>query len=751
MHFLKKKKNKILTLVLVASLATSLSFGSVIYYSFSDANISFDTSSNGITDAELAPINNATNDAVVSNRDNKLKPSPEKIIRETETNTERLVIPTVKKDDKVNEAAKPETKPEIRRPDNNTVRPIRTRSTTKIVINGVTVEAEIEGSPAFHVHSEDTRRRITNPTKPYQNHTVDKILSVKVTEELRRSVISESLNAGEGYDSGAALFNNSLFNVFDKDLSNTNDVEKTLEELEAVANQNASVYENTLERYKRLLDSDNVVNFLKPGAKEKYEELKPKFKTNKQRYIWLIANLDKNKFTKIASTSEKYLAQGLTISPRSAFINEKGEIDSNGWGPPAEYNTVTSRIQKDNSTYRVFDYDTHYNRSSDSIESGNYPGWTKTDVTNQYTSKYDFQEGQGITISELKRDKATDAKDKINSGLVLEIDVSKDYAYKKTKDLIKKLKENKQTITSYRIKNMGEKDSAQNFIEILSELPEEIPQLELFFSDKATNTASLIALENKKIKDLSLYTNGNSLRRSWSYNPLALRNTTWINTIDYNVSAEYSKHEKISTRITFNTLAFDQKDYEKDGDYSRINDGLRMVYYARNNEPFFQGGFGPGLSPDKSLGENSYPTGLDFTRIPKIKSLRGLRFDDEYNSSNRSRKITELTLYNTGSAFDISVEELNNANLEHLSTGEGNPEKPKIYFSNGNETTSIKITGQGTISDKGREYLSKYFEYGESFKGRPKQVEVESGATELKKQLENWGFNVSVSNGREFT
>ncbi|WP_369024943.1 hypothetical protein, partial [Mycoplasma capricolum] len=36
---------------------TSLSFGSVIYYSFSDANISFDTSSNGITDAELAPIN----------------------------------------------------------------------------------------------------------------------------------------------------------------------------------------------------------------------------------------------------------------------------------------------------------------------------------------------------------------------------------------------------------------------------------------------------------------------------------------------------------------------------------------------------------------------------------------------------------------------------------------------------------------------------------------------------------------------
>ncbi|WP_434343876.1 putative immunoglobulin-blocking virulence protein [Mycoplasma sp. 06067-C1-B144P-99-0482-3] len=749
MHILKKKKSKILAMALVASLATSLSFGSVIYYSISDANISFETSSNGITDAELAPINNATNDAIISNRDNKLKPSTEKIIKETDKNIEKLVIPTVKKDEKI-DAAKPETKPEIIRP-NSGSKPRSSRFSTKIYINGVEVEAEIEGSPAFHVHSEDVTRKIANPTRPYQNHTVDKILNIKVTDELRNSVINDSLTGSSGgYDSGAALFNNSLFNVYDQELSKTTDLNKSLESLEAVANQNSEVYKNTLERYKRLLDSSNVVNFLKPGAKEKYEQLKSQFKTNTQRYIWLIANLDKNKFTKIASTSEKYLKEGLTISPRSAFINENGEIDSNSWGPPAEYNTVTSRLQKDNSTYRVFDYDQYYNRPSDSIESGNYPGWTKKDVTSNYISTYGFETGKGITISELTRDKHTNAKDKINSGLVLEIDASQDYAYGKTKELIKKFKEKNQKIISYRIKNMGEVNSSQNFIDILSELPDEIPQLELFFSDKATNTASLIALENKKIKELSLYTNGNSLRRSWSYNPLALRNTTWINTIDYNVSAEYSKYAKITTRITFNTLAFDEKDFQ-DGKYDRINDGLRMVYYARNNEPFFQGGFGPGLSPDKSLGENSYPTGLDFTRIPKIRSLRGLRFDDEYNSSNRSRKITELTLYNTDSAFNISVEELNNANLEHLSTGEGNLEKPKIYFSNGNETTSIKITGQGTITDKGREYLRKYFEYGESFKGRPRIVKVESGATELQNQLRQWGFNVNVSNGREFT
>ncbi|WFQ92521.1 putative immunoglobulin-blocking virulence protein [Mycoplasma feriruminatoris] len=749
MHIWKKKKNKILIMALAASLATSVSFGSVIYYSFSDANISFDTNSNGITDAELAPINNATNDAIVSNRDNKLKPSNEKIIRETDS-TERLVIPTVKKEEK-NEAAKPEFKPDIRRPESATVKPRTTRSVTKIYINGVEVEAEIEGSPPFHVHEGDRSRKITNPTRPYQNHTVDKILSVKVTDDLRKSVIKESLSGGNGgYDSGAALFNNSLFNVFNKELVNTDNLDKTLEGLEAVANQNQSVYQNTLERYKRLLDSPNVVNFLKPGAKEKYEQLKSQFKTNTQRYIWLIANLDQSKFTKIASTSEKYLEQGLTISPRSAFINEAGEIDSNGWGPPNEYNTVTSRIQRDNSTYRVFDYDTPYNRSSDSIESGVYPGWTKRDVTSDYTSEYGFEAGKGITISELKREKETNAKDKINSGLVLEIDASQDYAYEKTRDLIKKFKDKGKKITSYRIKNMGEVNSAQTFIDILSELPDEIPQLELFFSDKATNTASLIALENKKIKELSLYTSGNSLRRSWSYNPLALRNTTWINTIDYNVSAEYSKYAKITTRITFNTLAFDEKDFV-DGKYDRINDGLRMVYYARNNEPFFQGGFGPGLSPDKSLGENSYPTGLDFSRVTKIRSLKGLKFDDEYNSSNRSRKITELTLYNSGSAFDISAEELNEASLHHLSTGEGNPEKPKIYFSNGNETKSIKITGKTKLTEEGRNNLNKYFEYGESLKYGSKQVEVDKDATELMKQLKDWGFNVVESTGRSFT
>ncbi|WP_107326337.1 putative immunoglobulin-blocking virulence protein, partial [Mycoplasma mycoides] len=646
--------------------------------------------------------------------------------------------------------AKPKIKPEIIRPETLKPKPSTTRVKTKIIINGVTVDAEIEAPPGFVVQPNDKTRNIANPTKPYQNHIVEKILSIEVTQALRDSVIKNSLTGGEGYDKGAGLFKNTLTNVISREIEeNKGDIHKALESLEAISNQNSNFFNSSIERYKRLLDSDKVIEYLKPEAKVQYPKLKGEFKTKTQEYLWLIHNLDQSKFTKIASTSEKYLKEGLTISPRSAFINEKGEIDSHSWGPPDAYNSVTSRLQRDNSTYRVFDYDQYYNRSSDRIEDGTYPGWTKKDVTNDFTSSFGFKKGDGITISRLTRDNKTNAEGKINSGLVLELDVSNIKAYEKSKELIEKFKSHSEKITSYRIKNMGEISSDQKFIDILSALPDEIPQLELFFSDKATNTASLIALENKKIKELSLYTNGNSLRNSWSYNPLALRNTTWINTIDYNVSAQYSSHQKITTRITFNTLAFDQKDFENNS-YQRINDGLRMVYYARNNEPFFQGAFGPGLSPDRSLGDNSYPTGLDFSRVTGIKSLKGLRFDDEYNPSNKPRKIAELTLFNDQNYFEISADELNDANLEHLSTGENSPIKPKIKFSNGSDTTKIRITGTN-ITDQARQNLEKYFEYSDSLKANNKQIEVENINSELANKLKSWGYNVSQASNKQFT
>ncbi len=141
----------------------------------------------------------------------------------------------------------------------------------------------------------------------------------------------------------------------------------------------------------------------------------------------------------------------------------------------------------------------------------------------------------------------------------------------------------------------------------------------------------------------------------------------WINTNDYNVSAQYPPNTPIATRISFDTVAFDQEDYSKVGDWERINNGLRMVYFVRNNEPFFQGRHGQGTEPDSSESGNSYPTGLDFSRVPTIKSLRGLVFHDIEKPNNGSRKIKRLTLANSGDSFEISSDELSAARLRKFS------------------------------------------------------------------------------------
>nr|WP_307921348.1 hypothetical protein [Mycoplasmopsis bovis] len=109
-------------------------------------------------------------------------------------------------------------------------------------------------------------------------------------------------------------------------------------------------------------------------------------KTANQKYLWIIINLDKSKFTKISQNSLNYLKQGLAIDPRNAIINANGEIDSLVWNVPNQYNTVTSRLSRDNSTRRAFDYDEWYLRSSDSIVDGKFPGWTKNDKTSEYSS-----------------------------------------------------------------------------------------------------------------------------------------------------------------------------------------------------------------------------------------------------------------------------------------------------------------------------------------------------------------------------
>lgn len=471
------------------------------------------------------------------------------------------------------------------------------------------------------------------------------------------------------------------------------------------------------------------------------------WKNKNYKDYWLISNLDFNKFTKLSAAATQWLAEGLTISPDNTYIDENGEINSYSAGPPEKYNTVISEMRRNNNEKRVFSYDSWYNRAPGSIKEGSYPGWKKALAPTEEFTKYGINNGtNGISIFKLTREKPENGK--LNEGYVVEIDAENENAYSKTKKLIEDLKKDNKPITSYRIFNMGKSSAGQKFKEILSALPKNLPQLELFFDASSTNTSALIALEDKEIKELSLYTDGNSLLDSWSINPFAVRNVEWVNTGDYNVSFDYKKNEKIPTRITFDTLAFDESDYltgESDP-FKRINDGLRMAYYVRNNEKIFQGSFGPGLNPDNNEGGNSYPTGLDLSRVPQLRSLRGLVFSDKIKSSNSSRKLIRLNLYSDGINFKITPLDLNEAGfIENFASSPPPSPPPKITFSNPS-TKYVYIQGTSELTGNGIAQLNKLLSLGKDSLNA-KTIKVDLGATNLKAQLIRNGFTVEEEDG----
>ncbi|CAL58984.1 Conserved hypothetical protein, predicted transmembrane protein [Mycoplasmopsis agalactiae PG2] len=763
MSIFKKKKSRILLISLSVGIVASVSSGALIYNAASDNNLSkllFSSES----DSLLHPSSNVDySRSVNSITDKNIKElSKQPKVLEKPEDIEPIVTPKIEikpeetiTPPKVEEAkpAEPASTPEPPRitPEIPNYKPDVTsliQRTEKVRIFGVEVNATVLARPDRVVSEADKKRGITN-VNPYQNVTVSKLLNIEVTKDLENKVIENALGSDKGQ--GLGLFSNNLFKIADEIIGESEGLDKAEDVL---VKQNPGTWGEQIHRYKALIDSGKFKQFLKEGKLDEYNKLVKEnfFKTPNQKMLWIIINLDKSKFTKISQKSLNYLKQGLAIDPRNAIINADGIIDSLGWDVPDQYNTVTSRLSRDNSTRRAFDYDEWYLRSSDSIVDGKFPGWTKSDKTSDYSSAYNIQPSDGIKVFELTRNNPVNDGSKRNSGIVVEIDAANSSGYNKIKELVEKFKANNKEITSYRIFNMGVTSPSQEFKDILKSLPDNLPQLELFFSAQATNTSSLIALKDKNIKELSLYTMGNSLLDSWSFNPWSLNKVEWINTNDYNVSAQYPPNTPIATRISFDTVAFDPEDYSKVGDWERINNGLRLVYFVRNNEPFFQGRHGSGLEPDTAEGGNSYPTGLDFSRVPNIKSLRGLVFHDIEKPNNGSRKIKRLTLANTSESFEISSDELSAAGLENLAIGE--PEPPKIFFSNGSSTKSIKIKlkdGTRQLDGSAIENLRKFYAYSDSLKAGNKSIKVDSNATELKQQLAGLGYSVEEDSGLQYT
>ncbi|WP_412031328.1 putative immunoglobulin-blocking virulence protein [Metamycoplasma buccale] len=727
MNFFKKRKNRVVTIVLGSAIVTTSAIGIAAYSSTANrtyraGDLGYDSSS-----PNLIPKDNLdSRGANPSNSDSNLKEKPKEQPKPKENDQ-------TSKPPKQQEETKPATRPSQ---PSNPAQPQPGEQETEVEINGEKVKAWVVPQKDRKVNQYDKDKGLTN-RNPYQNHIVPDLKRIEVTPELERKNLE---NAKKGLD-----------NWQNQDFASKMALPKTKDfDPEAFAKQNPHVWAKLLDKFKRLLDSPNVSKFLKEDARVEYEKGK-KFDSEYQRYGWLIANLDFSKFKKTSKTAKEYLEKGLIADPDNAYINENGEVDSYAYSPPKDYNTATSRMERDNRDRRVFGYEGWEGRNPGQIESGTYKGWTKTDKTNELNNKHNLgiNNGDGIKISELKRDKEIPGK--LNQGYVVEIDASNPNGYQKAKKLIEDLKAKNIQITGYRITNMGKNDSNQQFKEILRALPDELPQLELFFAASAANTSSLIELENKKIKELSLYTLGNSLLDKWSLNPWALKNVEWVNNIDYNVSWDYRPGSKVATRITFDTLAFEESDYKKGAadPYERINDGLRMAYWVRNNEPIFQGGMGPGLKPDHKEGENSYATGLDLSRVPSMKSLRGLVFYDKFKSENKPRKLKRLTLFNDKNVFEMDIEELNQAGFDNMAWTEMGPPPTKIMFSNGSDTRNLRIKGTQTLSSTGLQNLRILMAICDNLKGT--KIKVDKNATDLINQLKSNGYGVETGEDYDFT
>lgn len=646
----------------------------------------------------------------------------------------------------------------------------------EVEVNGVKVKVKVQPQPKRQIFQSDVDHRLLNED-PYISELVPDVLSVEVTEEFRKKSFehtTKSLKYITGQDHTG--------------FSNDFKMHDVKELTELLQQQYDSIWRDRFYKFSRLFDNGDAVKpFLtEEGQKlypqwtiqafkeqllkqvpnrriwdndKSYEERKEKWirdvdkNAKNLRYAKLFAYLDTTKFKKYTANAEEQLKKGLIPDDTNVYINADGSIDSHAYSPLPGYNKVTTRMERDNKDRRAYGYSSWRILSPDEILKGEYPGWTSRDVTTSSEfSKYKLKQNGGITIKEMKRDQPSNDPKHINFGYTVTFDFSNDEAYKQAAELIKQLKQDGKKITSYRFMNVGKKNANQRMLDILKALPEEMPQVVIFFESQ--NTSGLNGLKNKKIKELALYTTTNPLLEEWSINPLVLKGVRWVNDVDYNVSADFSKNVRKTSRVVFNTISFDEEDINHSATAYRdkmleINRGLRMAYWTRNNEKIFQGSFGPGLKPDHNEGGSSYPTGLDLSRT-NLKSLWGFYFADAKKPQNGKRKLLRLVLKNNSSDFSIDVEELNNAQFDVLDM---NPMQPaKIKFSNGSATTHIRITNNKNLKLDGNGVfnLQVLKQAGkDNFANKP--IRIDNNQPELKNQLTSYGYSIEEGDSLDIT
>ncbi|WP_029512974.1 putative immunoglobulin-blocking virulence protein [Mycoplasmopsis iners] len=328
-------------------------------------------------------------------------------------------------------------------------------------------------------------------------------------------------------------------------------------------------------------------------------------------------------------------------------------------------NVVRNKMIADNKR-RVFSNDTEWKRNTGEIRNLNYNGYSKTDVSNDF-KKFGFTNKDGIEVYKYTPNKDNKYALDNNPGnkFIAVLDASNRSGYTKFLDFVKKASaQSRNKLDGIVIKNMGLGDKYQDFKHILSQLPSNIKKLTLFF--EAKDTSSLIGLKDKQIDELELYTSNETISHEWAINPNALRGVKYIS-FDYSHSAT-STNKDMPGSIVFNTLKFEPTDT-----VDIINQGLDMAFDTRSGERVFQGQFGDG----------SWPTFLDFSNNPSIRSLQGMRFHD--------RVFKKLTLYNRNNIFTVDGKTISDQQWSALLIK--GPERPKLEFVSPVTVDTLYISG----------------------------------------------------------
>ncbi|WP_322959673.1 putative immunoglobulin-blocking virulence protein [Mycoplasmopsis felis] len=766
MNKILKRKNKFFTILTGTTIVASSSVALTLYQSTSSIGQGKDSNYPSYKNGTLIPIDNADG-GVLSIFDRGIK-QPEKKVEPKLPEPPK--VEPIKEEPIIKEPEKPIEKPRIEqpkvspiveiKPQNQPEKPVETPKPKEkeVVIerDNYTIKVKVKDVPLRKDLRSDIEKGITN-RKPYYAEIVPDVTSVEVTEETRQKTIA---NGQKNLDRQINT-NQHIFALF----RDPNLHEKSYDSI--LKGPNEDYFVHLYDKFSALLENgDKVKEFLLPEGVANYNQLRSisgiyqyvtrngQLRPIKLSYLAIISYLDFTKFTELTDNAKKQLENGYYIAEdnNEIIIDANGKLDSRVYSPI--FNKVTAERERNNSEKRVFGINSVWSRNPEDIRNGNYPGWTKRDISTEYYNnpEYNLNHNDGILLYELTKNADNKAKTSIDKGVLVSINASNPSGYSKTLALINKLKEKEIPITGYRITNMGKSDSTQKFKEILSALPNELPFLELFF--ESPNTSSLIALEDKVIDELSLFSSLNPNDERFSFNPWAFKRTHFVNTLDYNSYGGYLPGVQSFSRINFNSISFDESDWNSIEDTTRINNGLRMVYVSRNNERIFQGQFGPGNHPDRDNAGNSYPTGLDLSRIKAAKSLRNLIFYDQENDGTRPdkvRKLTRIVLYNNSDVWEIDSDELNNAQFHEILEKDPNLRpKSKIIFSNGKNTRKIRIKAKEnghSLNSSGINNLRTLLGWSDNTFNSNTEILVDPTETNLINSLS--GFNVVRSSGAD--